>query len=116
MNLKRSIKIKLDVEGLHNWPGCDIESVQYLKYIHRHTFQIFCTLDVTHGDRDVEFIEFKHKIRKFLEGRYYSAKYDCLNFGPMSCETIAEILLLEFNLTECSVSEDGEFWGTVSKA
>ena len=112
-NIRRSIVVKLDVEGLHQWAGCNIEEVQYLANLHRHTFQILCEIQVGHGDRDVEFIEFKHRVKKYLQDRWYKVQYDCCYFGSMSCEQIAEVLMEEFSLSKCSVGEDGEFWGVV---
>lgn len=114
-NIKKSIVIKLKVEGIHNWPGCDIEEVSYLMYPHRHTFGIECQIGVEHGDRAVEFIEFKHKIASYIHSRWYQMGYGCNYFGPMSCEHIATELLEEFNLDKCSVSEDDEFWGVVER-
>lgn len=115
MKIRRSIIVKLEVEGLHNWADCSIDEVHYLAHLHRHTFQILCEVEVGHGNRDVEFIEFQHKIREHIETEWYDVQYRCCNFGSMSCEHIAEKLLAKFNLDKCSVSEDGEFWGIVEK-
>jgi hypothetical protein len=111
--MKRSIVVKIDVEALHQWADCDLPQVKYLKYLHRHTFQALCEVEVTHGNRDIEFIDFKHKIQNYIQQKYYSTTYGCCNFGTMSCEHIAEELLTQFSLRKCSVSEDGEFWGIV---
>jgi len=90
--MKRSIIVRTDVEGLHLWPDCNLPHVEYLAHLHRHTFQIFCEVNVTHGNRDIEFIDLKHKIKQYV------ANEDLLNY---------------FGLTKCSVSEDGEFFGVV---
>jgi hypothetical protein len=111
--MKKYIEIKLEVEGLHAWETCNIEEVEYLKYPHRHTFVFYCRAEVSHGDRDIEFIEFKHKIKQYIGAKYYDKKYKCCNFIGQSCETLAEELLREFNLCRCAVSEDNEFWGIV---
>lgn len=111
--MKRFIEVKLDIEGLHAWPNCDIEEVEYLKYLHRHTFGFLCRAEVDHGDRAVEFIELKHMIKEYIGRKYYDKKYKCCNFIGQSCETLAEELLREFNLCRCAVSEDNEFWGIV---
>jgi hypothetical protein len=113
MSLKKYIEVKIDVEGLHQWSNCDLPNVEYLKYLHRHTFQIKCRIQVTHGDRDVEFIDFKHKLNKYIRDNWYDDTYNCCNFKGMSCEHIAENLLCHFNLCHCSVSEDGEFFGII---
>jgi len=109
--MKKYIEVRIDVEGLHFWPDCNIPQVEYLKHLHRHTFQIACTAEVSHGNRDIEFIDFKHKIQKYITDTWYDSKYECCNFGPMSCEHIATNLLEFFGLCKCSVSEDGEFFG-----
>ncbi len=111
--MKKYIEVKLDIEGLHSWPNCDIEEVEYLKYLHRHTFQFLCRAEVSHGDRDIEFIKFKHEIKNYIGQKYYDAKYKCCNFTGQSCETLAEELVHQFKLSQCSVSEDGEFFGIV---
>jgi hypothetical protein len=112
-SMKKFIEVRLDIEGLHQWIDCNLPNVEYLKYLHRHTFQIACTAEVSHGDRDIEFIDFKHKLKKYIANRWYDPTYGCCNFGPMSCEMIAEDILTEFGLNKVSVSEDGEFFGIV---
>jgi hypothetical protein len=107
-----NIIVKLQIEGIHRWKDCPIEEVSYLRNLHRHTFGIACKKTVTHSDRDTEFIQFKHQIKNYLQ-KYYDSNYDLYNFDGMSCEMIATELLQKFNLTECSVDEDGEFFGVV---
>lgn len=97
----------MTVEGLHHWPSCPIKDVDFLKHPHRHQFKITCKKEVDHNDRDIEIIEFKRDIIGFLHlknphhGR-------CIDFKTKSCEDIAEELFKNFNLTYCSVLEDGE--------
>ena len=55
--MKKYIEVRVDVEGLHQWKDCPLPNVEYLKHLHRHTFQINCRAEVSHGDRDIEFIE-----------------------------------------------------------
>lgn len=111
--MKKSIIVKLDVEGLHNWPDCNLPHVDYLKHVHRHTFGIACEVEVTHSNRDIEFIDLKHKVKQYVAKRWYDQAFGCCNFGAMSCEMIAEEILNNFGLNKCSVSEDGEFFGVV---
>lgn len=113
--MKKSIGVKLDIEGIHAWKDCNIEEVMYLKYPHRHTFQILCKIEVAHGDRAIEFIEFKHAVKQYIGQTWFNTKIGCCDFGSMSCEMIAENLLKRFELAECSVSEDGEFFGIVTR-
>ena len=111
--MRKYIEVKLDIEGLHSWPDCNLPHVDYLAHTHRHTFQILARAEVKHGDRDIEFIDFKHKIKKHIANTWYDPAYGCCNFGAMSCEMIAEDLMTVFGLCRCSVSEDGEFFGIV---
>lgn len=111
--MKKYIEVRLDIEAIHCWPNCNIEEVSYLKHPHRHTFQFLCRVEVTHNDRDIEFIKFKHELKQYLGSKYYSKIQKCCDFGSMSCEALAEEMLTAFNLARCSVSEDGEFFGIV---
>ena len=113
--MRKYVEVKLDIEGLHCWENCDIEEVGYLKYLHRHTFQFLCRAEVTHNDRDIEFIKFKHEIKDYIGKKYFQLKYKCCDFSGQSCEMLAEELLNRFNLSQCSVSEDGEFFGIVTR-
>jgi hypothetical protein len=111
--MKKYVEVKLEVEGLHHWPECNLPHVEYLRYFHRHTFGISARAEVSHGDRDIEFIDLKHKIKQYVAKRWYDQAYGCCNFGTMSCEQIAEAILDNFGLCRCSVSEDNEFFGIV---
>lgn len=90
-------------EATHNWPGCDIEEVAYLKHEHRHIFHITAYKQVDHDDRDIEFIVLKHRIQEYLQEKYPDAK-----LGSTSCEMLANELVWHFHLDKCIVSEDGE--------
>lgn len=106
--IKSEVFCTLQIEGLHNWPDCPIEEVAYLRDIHRHVFHIKAHKIVTHSDRDVEFIWFKHEIADYLEEKYYVNSDRLHYFGAMSCEMIAQELIDKFDLCRCEVSEDGE--------
>ena len=107
----------LQVEGTHNWPECPFEEVAYLRDTHRRVFHIKATKQVTHSDRDVEFIMLKHQITTYLRTQYSKAwtslpahmgDFVVHEFGAMSCEMIAKELIEEFDLIKCEVNEDGE--------
>jgi hypothetical protein len=112
-SMKKYIEVKLDIEGLHHWPDCNLPHVEYLAHLHRHTFVINCRHEVTDSNREIEFIDFKHKIKQYIGKRWFDQAYGCCNFGSMSCEHIATDLLDAFGLCRCSVSEDNEFFGIV---
>ena len=107
VQISTEVYCTLQIEGLHNWPGCPIAEVNYLKDLHRHVFHIKACKKVSHDDRDVEFIVLKHKIKSFFY-KYYNTDSNLYVFGAMSCEMIAKELISKFNLSKCEVSEDGE--------
>lgn len=99
-----SIICSFAVEGIHSWPECDIEGVNFLSYPHRHMFYIKCEKEVNNLDREIEIISFKRKIISFLEKNYGTP----CNFDSLSCEMIATNLLHTFKLDCCEVLEDNE--------
>lgn len=98
------------IEGVHCWKTCDLEEVDYLKYPHRHLFVIKAYATVNHDDRDIEFIQLKHRIWEYLRFNYFDVKFNVCNFGSKSCEMIGIELLhnVNLNLNRVEVSEDGE--------
>lgn len=132
--LSTSIVVTLNVEGVHDWNDilskgeeCDDriqKEVIYLGHQHRHNFEIKVTFDVTHSNRDLEFICVKHDIEDLLNIKFYNHKLKLLDFGSRSCEMICEEILelFYFNYSddyeelvrEISVSEDGEFFGILT--
>ena len=107
--------ISLKVEGLHRWPDCNIQEVNYLANLHRHTFGITCWHDVNHDNRDIEFIQLKHQVEDWLRERFWKPVPNCLVFGAMSCEMIAKELIKEFCFDRVTVDEDGENGAEVEK-
>jgi hypothetical protein len=98
----------VQIDGLHNWPECPFDEMKILRDLHRHMFHIKAYKKVTHSDRDVEFIMLKHRISKWFRENYWSNDLNSHLLGRMSCETIAELLHKEFDLSACQVDEDGE--------
>ena len=101
---KKYIIVRLQIEGLHNWPNCNIEEVSFLKNEHRHIFHIELKKQVNHNDRDIEIIQLKRGVIKCIDNLYGTPAI----FGSLSCESIASILVDIFELDSCSVIEDGE--------
>lgn len=114
---KIEVFCRLQFEGLHHWPDCDIEEVSYLADLHRHVFHIEARKAVSHDNRDTEFIVLKHKIEKYLNKKYPSTlKFGTKRvLGATSCEQLAKDLLNEFDLSVCIVSEDNENGAIVTK-
>ena len=106
----------LQIEGTHNWPDCPYDEVAYLRDPHRHMFHIKAYKQVTHSNRDVEFIMLKHQIRDYIRRTYWMPKTMLCEFGAKSCEMIAKELIEQFDLVKCEVNEDGENGGIVFTA
>lgn len=107
-NFRTVVFSKLMVEALHSWPSCNIDSVSYLRYPHRHLFHFVAYKPVYHDDRDIEFIDFQHQMKKYIYDKYWDQSYSCCNFGSQSCEMLGRELMLEFGLTKIEVNEDNE--------
>jgi hypothetical protein len=106
--MQKNIIVKLQIEGIHRWKECPLSEVKYLRDFHRHTFFIECKKEINHLNRDIEFIQFKHKIQDYFQRNYYIDKYKCCVFGGMSCEMICQNLIDVFDLNYCVVFEDNE--------
>lgn len=100
------IVMRLQVEGFHHWPGAAEFSpeVTFLADNHRHIFHIEARKKVQHDERDLEIILTKREIEKHISNTYDRPA----QFGPLSCEAIARSLTERFDLSGCSVLEDGE--------
>lgn len=106
--MKTNIVVKLQVEGMHRWLGCNIIEVMFLKSYHRHIFHIRCELAVIDLDREVEIIKLKREIQDYLKRNYFDESLGMCDFKGMSCEQIGQDLLLAYNLHSCEVLEDNE--------
>ncbi len=96
------IKISFQFEGFHKWPEAVNHPEAYLSLRHRHMFKCTATKRVNHNDRDIEFIQLKREMTRYIKMRFG------LEFGDMSCEAIGEHLMNCFGLDEIEVTEDGE--------
>jgi len=105
-----NVIVKLEIEGLHNWPDAQsiVPEVGFLSSMHRHKWFITAKKQVNHDDRDVEFIMFKRDIEEWLGHTYYNLKSRTHEFGAKSCEMLAEEILKEFKCVYVSVFEDNE--------
>lgn len=111
---RTSVISTLKIEGIHSFPKVaevfpeGANEVDFLEHPHRHIFTIRAEKEVTHDNRDMEFIYFKHRIREHLESFYHDDAYKCLYFGAMSCEMIARVVLEKFDCISVEVWEDDE--------
>lgn len=117
--LKRSIMVRAQYEGIHCWPEAPDE-VDFLQSPHRHMFQIRASIEVSHNDRDVEFIMVKRHIDSWLQTKCktfdeYEPQGTVWYMGRLSCEDVAEQVIETLHnfvgtsrTITVSVSEDGE--------
>jgi len=88
-------------EGFHRWPAAP-DPVAFLGTLHRHLFHVRVEIEVTHDDRDVEFVMLKRDIDEWIRQRTLAET------ETWSCERWASELMQAFNAVRVEVSEDGE--------
>jgi hypothetical protein len=117
MNTKKIVIVKLAVDGCHNFPMAAklFPEVAFLSDRHRHMFNFTVACAVTHSDRDKEFIMLKRDIIDYINGEYFSDLTRTCEFGPKSCEMLAEEVLKEFDAEWVEVWEDNENGARVEK-
>lgn len=103
--------VRTKFEALHRWKDAPLH-VQFLRSYHRHIFHVTVYIDVDHNERQVEFFTFKTKLDEWIRnvfGPSYGAEGLYLHRLEFSCETMAEMILTQFeDATSVEVSEDGE--------
>lgn len=82
--MKRYVKVSTQKEFFHCWPTAPDE-VAFLRTPHRHMLHMYVTVEVTHNERDIEFILLKREVEQL----YLEADFTI----DSSCETVAEYLL-----------------------
>lgn len=105
--MKSYIIVRTQIEGIHYYADAPQE-VYFLKYPHRHMVHVELEIQVYHGGRELEFIMVQRWLNKFLQ------KLNLMD-TPMSCEMIAEKIILEAQSKygrdreiTCKVFEDNE--------
>ena len=114
--VEKMIWVTFRKEGIHKYPAAltdptlatgDEYDVSFLGYPHRHIFHFKVWIEVTHDDRDIEFIQFK----RWLENLYAQS---ILQLDYKSCEMMSndlyETISKEYPNRHIwiEVSEDGE--------
>jgi hypothetical protein len=112
----KMIWVTFQREGVHRYPAAatdpklatgDWDDVSFLGVPHRHIFHFKVWIEVTHDDRDIEFIQFK----RWLERLYSNS---VLQLDYKSCEMMADDLYNKIaeqypdREVWIEVSEDGE--------
>tara|TARA_R110002096_G_C14118334_1_gene680588 strand:- start:142 stop:489 length:348 start_codon:yes stop_codon:yes gene_type:complete len=108
--MNTNVIAKLEIEGMHNWPGAKeaFPEVAFLSDMHRHKWFITAKKKVNHDDRDVEFIMFKRDIIDYLHEEYFNSLTRTHEFGSRSCEMLAKEIMEAFGCVYVSVFEDNE--------
>ncbi len=103
-------------EGIHKYPAAltdvnlatgDEYDVSFLGYPHRHIFHFRVWINVTHNDRDIEFIQFKRWLEKLYNESVLTLDYK-------SCEMMSDELHAQIigkypdREVWIEISEDGE--------
>lgn len=102
MKLDREVFCTIQFVAGHCWPDAP-DSHSYLRNLHRHIFHVKAWAKVKHNERDIEFIDLKERISKYL------ATWIQEEMTNSSCETVAERILGHFpELYKVEVSEDNE--------
>lgn len=116
--MSRTITARFTLAGLHHWPNAP-ERRAYLRNPHRHLFHVTVHTPVMHDDRDIEFHDLAEQaVRHFRRlGDPYHPESTLVDFGPRSCEVLAEQLAKSLHavyvpVSRVDVSEDGENDGT----
>jgi len=100
------IKAKIQFEGTHYWPDAP-DDVWFLRNEHRHIFTVVATLKVAHSNRDTEFILLGKAIKAYIDTNYFQ-RNNIVLLQQTSCEHLASVLAIQFDLAECEVYEDME--------
>lgn len=101
--MRTCVIVRFSFESLHRWAGAPPGSTEwYLVNFHRHMFHVEARKEVSHNDRDIEFIGMRRHMLEVCRNKWGEVPH-----GD-SCEMIAEFLVVMFELHSCAVFEDGE--------
>jgi hypothetical protein len=122
MNIRQDVRpnkmiwVTFKKEGIHKYPAAltdpalatgDEYDVSFLGHPHRHIFHFKVWINVTHNDRDIEFIQFKRWLENLYEDGTVQLDYK-------SCEMMSDELHVVISgkypgrEVWIEVSEDGE--------
>ena len=105
--IRKIVWVTTIFEAFHRWKDAP-QDVEFLRDYHRHLFHVKVGVLVNHGDREIEFFQFKRRLEDIIENTWAGKRLN------ESCEMIAEDLLNFLDASFVTVSEDGENGATVS--
>jgi len=112
----RMIWVTFQREGIHKYPAAatdpNLADVSFLANEHRHIFHFKVAIEVTHNDRDIEFIQFKRWLEALYQGTLQLNYKSC----EMICDDLYEVIATRYpdRFVEITVSEDGENGATIT--
>ncbi len=83
--MEQYIIVKFELEGVHHYPSAP-EAVGFLRSNHRHMFHLEFRIQVFTNERELEFVQVKHKLAPAC-AHYFATQ---VNGHSTSCEKIAE--------------------------
>ena len=105
--------ISFEIEGLHYWPNAPVGYKEFGRS-HRHLFKVIGWYPTKSSNdpnrREKELFELRNEAFEFLYSRDYPVRKNCIDFGPMSCEGIADLLLNSRELGFSKVFVGEEYW------
>lgn len=107
------VQVMLYFEGVHLWQDAP-ERLSFLRFAHRHTFQVVAQKLVTGYDREVEFYELSHQVEEAIQELSNERDLGALVLGSLSCEMIAKRLKDACNLYSCGVFEESKNGAIIS--
>ncbi len=91
----KTVWTTFQLEGIHSYPEAltndKLKDVSFLGHPHRHMFHFKVYIEVSHENRQIEFIQLKHQLINLIKD-YYPIKDSIITFGNRSCEMIASDL------------------------
>ena len=87
--VKRWVTVRTSFRGIHNWPECPHEEVNFLRHPHRHVFHVRLSIEVSETDREIEFFILQRAVNQILKERFEQEE-GVVMLGAMSCEMIAD--------------------------
>jgi hypothetical protein len=106
--------VSCEIDGLHHWPDAP-EKYKEFRNPHRHLFKLVGFLPMGSSTdpirREKELWELRSELIEMIYriwGTEGCVKEEMLDFGPMSCEGIADVIKEKMNFSKVFVGE--EYW------
>lgn len=82
------IIVKFNIEGTHRWPNAP-DKYAILRNRHGHIFRFEVQIPIT-TSRQIEFLEARRRLMRAIKDSY---GHESCDFGGMSCEDLARIVI-----------------------